>query len=124
MLKIRLTRIGKRNQPEFRMVLVEGKRSSKSGNVVENLGYYNPRKKVKQLDKEKIKYWIGQGVILSPSVHNMLVGEQLVKGKKVKLKIIDKKKKAEDAKAAAAAPAAKPATQAPAASNAQAPAAK
>lgn len=114
MLKIRLTRIGKRNQPEFRMVLVEAKRSAASGRFIENLGYYNPRKKVKQIEKDRVKHWLGQGVLTSPSVHNMLVSEGVVKGKKIKIKIIDKKK-AEEAKAAAkAAPAAPtPATAQP-----------
>ncbi len=120
MLKIRLTRIGKRNQPEFRMVLVEAKRSAASGRFIENLGYYNPRKKVKKIEKERVKHWLSQGVQLSPSVHNMLVGEGLVKEKKIKIKIIDKKK-AEEAKAAAktapSAPAATPATPAPAAAK-------
>ena len=110
MLKIRLTRIGKRNQPEFRMVLVEAKRSAASGRCVENLGYYNPRKKVKTIEKDRVQYWLSQGVQLSPSVHNMLVAEGITKGKKIKIKIIDKKK-AEEAKAAA-----KAAPSAPAAS--------
>ncbi len=117
MLKIRLTRIGKRNQPEFRMVLVEAKRSAASGRCVENLGYYNPRKKVKQIEKDRVQYWLGQGVQVSPSVHNMLVTEGVTKGKKIKIKIIDKKK-AEEAKAAA-----KAAPSAPAVSAATQPAA-
>lgn len=113
MLKIRLTRIGKRNQPEFRMVLVEAKRSAASGKCIENLGYYNPRKKVKTIEKDRVQYWLSQGVQLSPSVNNMLVSEGVLKGKKIKIKIIDKKK-AEEAKAAA-----KAAPKAPAATSAQ-----
>ncbi|MBI3631737.1 MAG: 30S ribosomal protein S16, partial [Candidatus Staskawiczbacteria bacterium] len=42
MLSIRLTRKGKKNQPFFRVVVIDKRRSAKGGRVVEVLGYIDP----------------------------------------------------------------------------------
>ena len=83
MLVIRLTRIGKKNQPTFRVVLAE-KREAVKGKFIEILGNYNPRLKTKAFKTERIKYWISKGAQASPTVHNMLVSENIVSGPKVK----------------------------------------
>ncbi len=80
---IRLTRIGKKNQPAYRVVLTE-KTNPVKGKFIEILGNYNPRLKTKALDAEKIKYWISKGAQCSPTVHNLLVSEKIIEGKKVK----------------------------------------
>ena len=49
MLTIRLTRKGKKNQPFFRVVLVDKRRSSTGGRAIEELGYVDPLKKRKSL---------------------------------------------------------------------------
>jgi small subunit ribosomal protein S16 len=49
MLTIRFTRKGKKNQPFFRVVVVDKRRSSKGGRSVEDLGYLDPLKKRKSL---------------------------------------------------------------------------
>lgn len=84
MLTIRLQRVGRKNQAAFRIVLAEKQRAVKK-QVVEILGHYNPRSKefgVK--DPERVKYWIGQHVQLSPTVHNLLIDKNLLAGEKVK----------------------------------------
>lgn len=96
MLKIRLRRIGKRNQPEFRIVLVEAKRSAASGKFIENLGYCNPRKKIKKLNEDRIKYWFDKGVRVSPTAHNIFVEKGVIKASKIKIKIAVKNKKGEE----------------------------
>jgi len=83
MLVIRLTRIGKKNQPSFRVVLTEKKNPVK-GKFIEILGSYNPRLKTKSLRAERIKYWLSQGAQASPTVHNLLVSEKIIDGPKVK----------------------------------------
>lgn len=83
MLMIRLTRIGKKNQPVYRVVLTE-KTNPVKGKFIEILGNYNPRLKTKALDAEKIKRWISKGAQCSPTVHNLLVSEKIIEGKKVK----------------------------------------
>jgi small subunit ribosomal protein S16 len=110
MLTIRLTRKGKKNQPFFRVVLVDKRRSSTGGRAVEDLGYVDPLKKRKSFKKERILYWISKGAKPSATIHNLLVSEKIVEGTKVKIFNIGKKKQAELAatKKADAAVAAKP----------------
>src|SRR4051812_18041022 len=103
MLKIRMQRTGRINQPSFRIVVTEHARGPKAGKYVERVGFYNPRSKEKVLMDERIKYWMSVGAKPSGTVHNMLVTAGLVKGKKVN--VLPKKtvpKKAEEAAAAAA----------------------
>jgi small subunit ribosomal protein S16 len=83
MLKIRLQRTGRINNPSYRVVVVEHTASPKTGNVVELVGTYDPKAKVKNLAADRIKYWISVGAQASGTVHNMLVTAGIVKGKKV-----------------------------------------
>jgi len=110
MLVIRLTRIGKKNQPAYRLVLAE-KTSPVKGKFIEILGSYSPRLKTKSLKTERIQYWLSKGAQPSATVHNLLVNEKIITGVKVqawkpKKKTQEANKaKAEAAKAAAEAPA-------------------
>ncbi|MEK7160646.1 MAG: 30S ribosomal protein S16 [Patescibacteria group bacterium] len=99
MLVIRLTRVGKKNQPVYRVVLTE-KQNPVRGKFNEILGSYNPRLKTKALKTERIKYWLSKGAQASPTVHNLLVSEKIIEAKKVKA--WQPKKKTPEAKAAAA----------------------
>lgn len=83
MLTIRLTRKGKKNQPFFRVVLIDKRRSSTGGRAVENLGYVDPLKKRKSFEKERILYWISKGAQPSSTVHNLLITEKIIEGKKI-----------------------------------------
>ena len=93
MLIIRLIRTGKRNASSFRVVVIEKTAPPKSGKFLEILGNYNPRLKELNLKKERIEYWLSQGVQTSAAVHNLLVNQEIIKGPKIKKKIRDKKKK-------------------------------
>ena len=118
MLTIRLQRTGKKNQADFRIVLAE-KEAPVQKKFVEVLGSYNPRKKSFQVKQERLSYWIGQRVKMSPTVHNLLVGKNLLDAKKVQAFSIPKKPA--EAKAEAAAPAESPASsEAPAPASAPA----
>ncbi|MCX6719797.1 MAG: 30S ribosomal protein S16 [Candidatus Staskawiczbacteria bacterium] len=103
MLTIRLTRKGKKNQPFFRVVLVDKRRSSTGGRSVEDLGYIDPLKKRRSLNAERIKYWISKGAQTSVTMHNLLVTEKVIDEPKIKVSNISKKKQKElaDAKTAA-----------------------
>lgn len=83
MLTIRLQRTGKKNQADFRIVLAE-KKAPVNKKFVEVLGSYNPRKKVFMAKADRMNYWVAQHVELSPTVHNLLVTNKLMEGKKVK----------------------------------------
>jgi len=83
MLKIRLQRIGKKNAPSFRVVVVEHTRGPKAGNYIERVGTYNPRTKEKSFNADRIKYWLSVGAQASDTVHNMLVNEKIINADKI-----------------------------------------
>jgi len=82
MLRIRLSRVGKKNKAQFRVTVANGRRSP-SGKFIEILGYYNPHTKEKYFDKERVKYWISKGAKPSLTVHNFLVDSGIINDKKV-----------------------------------------
>src|SRR5260370_15234164 len=61
-LTIRLSRIGKKKKPYYRVVVIERTRP-RDGRVKEAVGTYDPLKKPAEikLDAERIKYWMGLG---------------------------------------------------------------
>ena len=84
MLIIRLQRTGIKNKPSFRIVLAESYRAA-GKQALEVLGHYNPKHKDFAIkDPERLKYWLGQHVSVSPTVFNLLVEKKMVEGKKVK----------------------------------------
>ena len=86
MLAIRLNRTGKRNRAHFRVVVQEHTKAPGKRHV-EILGSYDPHKKTTILKKDRILYWVSQGAQVSDAVHNMLVREGIVEGKKVAKKM-------------------------------------
>jgi small subunit ribosomal protein S16 len=105
MLTIRLQRTGTKNKADFRIVLAQSYRSA-SKKSLEVLGHYNPRSKQLGIkDKERLSYWIGQHVSVSPTVHNLLVENKFLSGKKVKAWQPKKKAGSETPVPAATAPA-------------------
>lgn len=97
MLSIRFQRIGKRNQPYFKIVVTEKRRPSKGGRFVEELGTYNPRAKEITVKKDRIKYWLSVGAKASDTMHNLLVREKVVEAKKIPVHKESKKKETERA---------------------------
>ena len=84
MLKIRLQRVGRKKQPYFRFVLTDSKNSTKSGKFHEVLGFFDYRKGGEhKIDKARVVFWMSKGAQLTPSVHNYLVGEKIIDGKKI-----------------------------------------
>ena len=82
MLKIRLQRIGRKNDPSFRAVLTDSKNSTKSGKFLEIIGSYNPKAGVVNFKSDRVKYWISKGAQVSDTMHNFLVKEKIIEGKK------------------------------------------
>ncbi len=95
MLVIRLLRVGKKNQPVFRVVVTNKKNPPKGGRFIEIVGFYNPLTKEKDLKVERIKYWLSVGVQPSDTVHNLLVTDKIIKENKIPL---HKKKKEKEGK--------------------------
>ncbi|HVU79815.1 MAG TPA: 30S ribosomal protein S16 [Candidatus Paceibacterota bacterium] len=104
MLTIRLQRRGRTNDPSFRVILVESKRAAKTGNFQEVLGSYDPRVDRTDLKADRIKHWLSMGATVSDTVHNILVSQKIIDGKKINVlpkKTVEKKEEAPAAEAAA-----------------------
>ena len=73
MLSIRMTRVGSKKKPYFRVVVSEA-RSALQGDVIENVGTYNPRSKPAQvnINKERLAHWLKQGARPSDSVRTLI----------------------------------------------------
>lgn len=99
MLRIRLSRGGKRNNAQFRITVADGHRAP-SGKFIEILGHYNPHTKEKVFKKERIEYWISKGAKPSTTVHNFLIDAGILKGEKVTSWVPKKKEAAKEAKKA------------------------
>ncbi len=67
-VKIRLSRIGKKNRPYWRIVAVDS-RKKRDSSYLDNLGTYDPLKhEVIQLNMERLNEWVGNGAECSPAV--------------------------------------------------------
>ena len=99
MLKIRLQRIGRRNNPSYRVVVVDSATAAKKGKPVEVLGTYDTIRKTTSLHDERILYWISTGAQVSDTMHNILIKNGVIEGVKVNVlprKSPVKKKKGDD----------------------------
>ncbi len=73
MVTIRLTRVGSKKRPFFRVVVVES-RSARDGSFVESLGFYNPRRSPElfQLDRERFSHWVSKGARPSSTLRTLV----------------------------------------------------
>lgn len=83
MLKIRLQRTGRKNDPSFRVVVTEHTSSPKAGKNVAQVGSYHPKTKETVLDADAIKGWLAKGAQASGTLHNMLITKGIITGKKI-----------------------------------------
>ncbi len=85
MIRIRLSRFGRRNRPSYRIVVSDTRKDTKA-DYLENLGYYDPVAQPKQckINKERVEYWLSVGAQMSPTVHNLMVDNGVIQGPKVK----------------------------------------
>lgn len=72
-VKIRLTRVGKKKAPSYRVVIADV-RSPRDGRIIENIGWYNPRVEPSaiKIDEEKALYWLKVGAQPTESVTLLL----------------------------------------------------
>ena len=103
MLRIKLVKIGKKDRPTWRVVVVEKTKTGR-GRVTEYIGNYNPHLKPREfkIDQERYDHWVGVGAQPTDSVLR-LKGKHIDKSKDyqkiVKTKVYKKKtKKGEEAK--------------------------
>jgi len=126
MLAIKLSRVGKKKQPSYRVVVTEKSRDPWGKNN-EIVGFYDPLANPKEIrfEEDRVKYWISQGAQPTDTVHNLLVSAGVIEGEKRKahpthklsaeeLAELEAKKKKEAEAAKAKEEAAKAAAEAPA----------
>ena len=94
MLAIRLSRIGKKKKPMYRLTVAE-KTKDPYGRALEILGSYNPFTKELIVKKDRIEHWLGHGAQMSPTVNNLLIQKEIIKGEKVTASKPGKKKEEE-----------------------------
>lgn len=70
--RIRLRRVGRKGQPEYRIVVAEGS-TSRDGRFVESIGHYNPRVEPVSIsvDTEKARAWLAKGAKPSDTVRSL-----------------------------------------------------
>jgi small subunit ribosomal protein S16 len=73
MVSIRLTRMGSKKKPFYRVVVIDS-RKSRDGSFIENLGYYNPCTQPSEIkiDVEKMEEWIKKGAKPSDTVVSLV----------------------------------------------------
>lgn len=71
--RIRLRRVGRKKQPEYRIVVAEST-NARDGVVVVTLGHYNPRTNPETLtvDVAEARTWIAKGATPSDTVRSLL----------------------------------------------------
>ena len=72
-VRIRLTRVGARNNPMWRVVATD-QRNPRDGRFIEVLGHYNPQTDPSTivLDEERVRGWIQKGAQPSGTVKKLL----------------------------------------------------
>lgn len=83
MLVIRFFRVGKKNQPSFKIVVTDKRRPPRGGRFTEEVGFWNPLTKQRTLKEDRVKYWLSVGAQPSDTVHNLLIEAKVLEGKKV-----------------------------------------
>jgi len=73
MLRIRLSRVGKKGQPYYRVVVADSE-SKRDGRIVENIGHYNTLVKPSAfvVKEDRVLYWLSVGAQPSDTVRNFL----------------------------------------------------
>ena len=80
MVTIRLSRIGSKKRPYYRIVVID-KRRARNGRFLEVVGQYNPISNPVQMDinTERAQYWLSKGARPSETVRSILRKKELVK---------------------------------------------
>ncbi len=80
MVKLRLTRMGAKKQPSYRIVAADS-RAPRDGRFIDIVGFYNPRSNPAEIkvDEEKVMYWLNNGAQPSDTVRSLLSKQGIMK---------------------------------------------
>ncbi len=74
MIKIRLARL-KSKDVAYRIVAIDSKRK-REGKPISIIGFYQPSKKIKRIDEEKLRYFLNLGAVVNESLKKILNNEK------------------------------------------------
>lgn len=92
MISLRLTRVGKKKRPLYRLIAIP-KHKDPWSKCLEYLGIVDPRTKENTLNADRIKHWLSVGAQPSDTVHNLLIDEKIIDGEKANVTSITKKRR-------------------------------
>jgi small subunit ribosomal protein S16 len=64
------------------MIVTDVRKGPKTGKYIEKLGSYDPRNNERNFKADRVQHWIANGAQVSDTVHNLLVSEKIIEGKK------------------------------------------
>lgn len=78
-VKMRLTRLGDKKSPFYRIVVVDG-RKARDGEYIEKVGHYNPTSNPEEIviDADKAKDWLSKGVQPTETVKTLLIRQGIL----------------------------------------------
>lgn len=94
-VKIRLTRMGSKKAPFYRIVAIDS-RKSRDGQYIEQIGYYNPvatKTPEVQIDEQIAKKWLGTGAQPTDTVRDLFIKAGILEAKPIKVTPEKPKKK-------------------------------
>ena len=78
-VKMRLTRLGDKKSPFYRIVVVDA-RKARDGEYIDKIGHYNPTSQPEEIviDEAKAKDWLSKGVQPTETVKTLLVRQGVI----------------------------------------------
>lgn len=78
-VKMRLTRLGDKKSPFYRIVVVDS-RKARDGEYIDKVGHYNPTSQPEEIviDEAKAKDWLSKGVQPTETVKTLLIRQGLI----------------------------------------------
>ena len=75
-VKVRLTRVGSKKNPIWRVVVTDG-RAPRDGRSIETIGHYNPQTQPSriEIDRERLQHWLDRGAQPSNTVKKLMRAE-------------------------------------------------
>ncbi len=82
MVKLRLTRMGAKKSPFYRIVAIDS-RKARDGEYIDQIGYYDPISDPKKIviDGDKAKEWIAKGAQPTDTVLGLLISQGIIEKK-------------------------------------------
>ncbi len=71
MVRIRLARLGKKNDPFYRIVAITQQRKNR-GKALEILGTWYPKKNDLKIKEDRVKFWVDRGAQISDGVRKLI----------------------------------------------------